>query len=281
MAGTRRGLLHMSSPTSLLKDVRVLDLTRVWAGPLGTRILGDFGAEVIKISDPRVPIDRLSGTNNKLNRNKVNLALRLDHEEGRELFLELVATSDVVVENFRPRVMRNFDLTYERLRKVRPDIVMCSMPGFGTTGEYADYPAFGPSVEAMTGLPSMMGYEGGEPRTSALAFPDPVAGLNATAAIMTALHHRRQTGEGQFIDLALTEGPICQIGEYVAAYSRTGQASRHACRQLTPGARSLRRVPCGWRRQLGRHLRAVRLGMARAVRADGQARAGSRSQVQR
>ena len=205
-----------------MSDVRVLDLTRVWAGPLATRILGDYGAEVIKISDPRVPLDRTSGTNNKLNRNKVNLALRLDQEEGRALFLDLVSTSDVVVENFRPRVMRNFGLTYERLREVRPDIIMCSMPGFGTTGEYADYPAFGPSVEAMTGLPSMMGYEGGEPRTSSLAYPDPVSALNSVAAIMTALHHRRQTGEGQFIDLALTEGPICQIGEHIAAYSRTG-----------------------------------------------------------
>ncbi len=217
-----QSLAPHTSPLTPLKDIRVLDLTRVWAGPLATRILGDYGAEVIKISDPRVPLDRLSGTNNKLNRNKVNLALRLDHEEGRSLFLDLVATSDVVVENFRPRVMRNFGLTYDRLREVRPDIVMCSMPGFGTTGEYADYPAFGPSVEAMTGLSSMMGYEGGEPRTSSLAYPDPVAALNSTAAIMTALHHRRQTGEGQFIDLALTEGPICQIGEYIAAYSRTG-----------------------------------------------------------
>ena len=229
----------------------MLDLTWVWAGPLATRIMGDFGAEVIKISDPRVPLDRLSGTNNKLNRNKVNLALRLDREEGRAVFLELVATSDVVVENFRPRVMRDFGLTYERLREVRPDIVMCSMPGFGTTGEYADYPAFGPSVEAMTGLPSMMGYEGGEPRTSALAFPDPVAALNSVAAIMTALHHRRQTGEGQFIDLALTEGPICQIGEHVAAYSRTG----HQPPRVATRIRSMLRMACiprwetttGWR----------------------------------
>lgn len=219
------------SERGILSDIRVLDLTRVWAGPLATRIMGDYGAQVIKISDPRVPIDRLSGTNNKLNRNKTNLALRLDHEEGRALFLDLVATSDVVVENFRPRVMRNFGLTYDRLREARPDLVMCSMPGFGTTGEYADYPAFGPSVEAMTGLSSMMGYPssssgqatGGEPRTSSLAYPDPVAALNSLAAIMTALHHRRQTGEGQFIDLALTEGPICQIGEHIAAYSRTGR----------------------------------------------------------
>ena len=205
-----------------LADIRILDLTRVWAGPLATRILGDFGAEVIKISDPRVPIDRLGGTNNKLNRNKPNLALRLDHDSGRDAFLELVKTADVVVENFRPRVMKNFNLTYEDLRAVRPDIVMCSMPGYGTTGKYADYPAFGPSVEAMTGIPSMMGYEGGPPRTSSLAFPDPVSALNSVAAIMTALNHRRRTGQGQFIDLALIEGPICQIGEYIAAHSRTG-----------------------------------------------------------
>lgn len=210
------------SESSPLSDLRILDLTRVWAGPLATRILADFGAEVIKISDPRVPIDRQGGTNNKLNRNKPSLALRLDHESGRETFLELTATADVVVENFRPRVMKNFNLTYEDLRAVRPDIVMCSMPGYGTTGKYADYPAFGPSVEAMTGLPSMMGYEGGPPRTSSLAFPDPVSALNSVAAIMTALNHRRRTGQGQFIDLALIEGPICQIGEFIAAHSRTG-----------------------------------------------------------
>ena len=209
-----------SSPP--LADIRILDLTRVWAGPLATRILGDFGADVIKISDPRVPIDRLGGTNNKLNRNKPNLALRLDHDSGRDIFLELAATADVVVENFRPRVMRNFNLTYEDLRAVRPDVIMCSMPGYGTTGKYAEYPAFGPSVEAMTGIPSMMGYEGGPPRTSSLAFPDPVSALNSVAAIMTALNHRRRTGQGQFIDLALIEGPICQIGECIAAHSRTG-----------------------------------------------------------
>ena len=211
------------SSLSPLSGVRVLDLTRVWAGPLATRIMADFGAEVVKISDPRVPIDRSNGTNNKLNRNKSNLAIRLDRESGRRIFLDLVANSDIVVENFRPRVMHNFRLTYNDLRQVRPDIIMCSMPGFGTTGDYRDYPAFGPSVEAMTGLPSMMGYANGPPRTSSLAFPDLVAGLNSVAAMITALHHRMQTGVGQFIDLALTEGPICQIGERIAAHSRTGK----------------------------------------------------------
>ena len=143
-AGTaEKSQSRMTKNKGPLSDIRILDLTRVWAGPLATRILADFGAEVIKISDPRVPIDRAGGTNNKLNRNKPNLALRLDHDSGRDAFLELVKTADVVVENFRPRVMNNFDLTYQNLREVRPDIVMCSMPGFGTTGKYADYPAFG------------------------------------------------------------------------------------------------------------------------------------------
>ena len=214
--------------TGLLKSVRVLDLTRVWAGPLATRMLGDFGAEVVKIGDPRAPSGREGGINNKLNRNKQGLALRLDEAAGKQLFLDLVSVSDVVVENFRPRVMRNFGLTYDVLRGVRPDLIMCSMPGFGTEGEYAEYPAFGPSVETMTGITSLMGYPGGPPQTSAIAYPDAVAGMNSVGAIMTALWHRRRTGHGQFIDLALSEGPVCQIGEQIVAFSRTAkQPARH------------------------------------------------------
>ncbi len=206
-----------------LSGVRVVDLTRVWAGPLATRVLGDFGAHIIKVGDPRMPYERNAGLQSKLGRNKLSVGLRLDLKEGRDAFLELVAVSDVVVENFRPRVMRNFGLTYEDLREARPDIIMCSMPGYGTEGEYAEYPAFGPSVEATTGLSSMMGYEGGPPRTSSQALPDPVAALNSVSAIMTALYHRRKTGRGQFIDMALSEGEICHIGEYIAAHSRTGE----------------------------------------------------------
>jgi crotonobetainyl-CoA:carnitine CoA-transferase CaiB-like acyl-CoA transferase len=187
------------------------------------RMLADFGAEVIKISDPRVPVDRTGGTNNKLNRNKLGLALRLDEPEGRQLFLDLTNISDVVVENFRPRVMRHFDLTYEYLKAVKPDIIMCSMPGFGSEGEYAEYPAFGPSVETMTGITSLMGYPGGPPMVSSIAYPDPLAAMNGSGALMSALLHRRKTGQGQFIDLALSEGPVCQIGEQIVAFSRTGK----------------------------------------------------------
>jgi crotonobetainyl-CoA:carnitine CoA-transferase CaiB-like acyl-CoA transferase len=185
-------------------------------------MLADFGAEVIKISDPRVPVDRESGTNNKLNRNKLGLALRLDEPEGRQLLLDLTNISDVVIENFRPRVMRNFDLTYEDLKTVKPDIIMCSMPGFGSEGEYAEYPAFGPSVETMTGISSLMGYPGGPPMVSGIAYPDPLAAMNGAGALMSALLHRQRTGQGQFIDLALSEGPVCQIGEHIVAFSRAG-----------------------------------------------------------
>lgn len=215
-----------NSRGGLLDGIRVLDLTRVWAGPLATRIMGDFGAHVIKVSDPRMLTNRNVGSNNKLNRNKSNLTLRLDTPEGRSAFLELVAISDIVFESFRPRVMRNFDLEYDSLREMRPDIIMCSLSGYGSSGENADYPAYGTSVESITGLPSLMGYEDGSPMTSGIAYPDPVAGLNAVCAILTALRHRSITGEGQFIDVALSEGPVCQIAEFIAAYAYDGRQFR-------------------------------------------------------
>ena len=109
-----------------LSGLRILDLTRVWAGPLATRIYGDYGADVIKISDPRVPLVTENGLNSKLNRNKRNIGLRLDKSEGRQIFLELTSISDLVIENFRPRVMRNLDLTYETLLKVNPHIITVS-----------------------------------------------------------------------------------------------------------------------------------------------------------
>ena len=114
-----------------LSGLRVLDLTRVWAGPLATRIFGDFGAQIIKISDPRTPVANTNGVNNKLNRNKLSLGLRLDKDSGKGIFRDLVAISDVVIENFRPRVMRNLSLAYDQLKAINHDIVMCSMPGFG------------------------------------------------------------------------------------------------------------------------------------------------------
>ena len=206
----------------LLDGIRVIDLTRVWAGPLVARILADFGAHVVKVADPRIPVDRARGVDNKHNRNKDSIALRLDLPEGRDAFLDLAALSDIVIESFRPHVMRNFKLDYNSLRRARPDIIMCSLSGYGSRGAAAEFPAYGTSVESITGVPSLMGYEGESPMTSGIAYPDPVTGLNAAAAIMTALRHRTATGQGQFIDLALAEGPVCQIGEFIGAYAHNG-----------------------------------------------------------
>ena len=205
-----------------LTGLRVLDLTRVWAGPLATRIYGDYGADIIKISDPRVPLLSPNGLNSKLNRNKKNIGLRLDKPDGREIFLELTVISDVIIENFRPRVMRNLDITYETLAKVNPHIIMCSMPGFGLDGPYSEYPAFGTTAEALAGIPGLIGYDSSLPISTGIAYGDPVSGLNAVGILLTALRHRNITGTGQFIDIALAASPACNLGEFFAANSSNG-----------------------------------------------------------
>jgi len=202
-----------------LSDIRVLDLTRVWAGPLATRVMGDFGADIIKISDPRVQLLSSNGLNHKLNRNKRNIGIRLDIEEGRDVLLGLVKKSDVIIENFRPRVMRNLNIGYDVLKTVKPDIIFVSMPGFGVDGPYSEYPAFGTTAEAVAGIPSLIGYGDGVPISTGIAYGDPISGLNAITLIMAALRIKNQTGHGQFIDIALSASPLCNLGEYVGAYS--------------------------------------------------------------
>ena len=209
-------------PSGALRHLRVIDLTRVWAGPLGTRTLADFGAEVIKVSDPRIPLSRVGKVNDKLNRNKLNIALRLDKSEGRDVFLELVSVGDVVIENFRPRVMRNLDITYEKLLEVNPNLLMCSMPGFGLTGPYSEYPAFGSTAEAMAGINSMIGYVPDRPLQTGLSYADPVSGLNLVNVILAFARRRSVTGKGNFIDLALADSPLGTLGEFFVANSATG-----------------------------------------------------------
>jgi crotonobetainyl-CoA:carnitine CoA-transferase CaiB-like acyl-CoA transferase len=202
-----------------LSDLRVLDLTRVWAGPLATRILGDFGAQIIKISDPRTPNVPSNGINNKLNRNKLSLGLRLDKDEGKRVFKDLVAVSDVVIENFRPRVMRNLRLAYDELTSINPNIVMCSMPGFGMEGPYSEYPAYGTTAEAVAGIPSLIGYDPSVPMPTGIAYGDPISGLHAVGAVLASLRKRSATGSGQFIDIALAAGGAITTGEFLVASS--------------------------------------------------------------
>lgn len=208
-----------------LAGVRVLDFTRVWSGPLCTRILADLGAEVIKIEAPlSAELAAMRGAGfGKLNRNKQGMAIDLRREEGREIVRRLAAKSDVLVENFSARVMPNFGLDYETLRRINPALIMLSMPGFGARGPYCDYMSYGPAIEPMTGLTGLLGYPGEGPLATAIAYPDAVAGVTAAAAVLTALVHQRRTGEGQYLDLSQLEATTCLLGEFIIAAQLAGR----------------------------------------------------------
>ena len=227
----------------LLEGVRVVDLTRIWSGPLATRILGDLGAEVIKIEahhgrGPAVPPAgpggiypggepgerpwNRQGLFNKLNRNKLSVALDLKHERGRELFLRLVAKSDIVIENFSARAMPALDLGYDRLREANEQIIYLAMPAFGLDGPYRDYVGLGPSIEPLIGLQALMGYSESEPRVTSLAITDAISGTTAAVAALTALERRARTGEGAFIDFSQEEAGIAFLGEHLIEYQLEG-----------------------------------------------------------
>ncbi len=226
-----------------LEGVRILDLSRVWAGPLATRILGDLGADVIRVEAPwarsprtipdvivkasaRYPGNEAGakpwnreGMFNKFNRSKRAITLDLGSPDGKALFERLVAVADVVIENYSPRVMPQLGLGYERLREVNPSIVYIGMPGFGWTGPNRDYVALGTMLEPAAGLSSLMGYADSGPYKSGVAWADPVAAMHAAAAILIALHDREADPDrrGQAIELAQLEGMICFVGEEILA----------------------------------------------------------------
>jgi len=220
-----------------LKGLRVLDLTRIWSGPLATRILGDMGAEIIKIeahdgrgprkvqspedksgyypdNDPGTTPWNRQGLNNKLNRNKKSLAINLKSKRGREIFLELVEKSDIVIENFSARAMPSLGLDYAQLKKQNPQIIYVAMPAFGLSGPYREYIGLGPSIEPLTGVCALLGYSSEEPRMSVQALTDAMSGTTAAAAVMTALERRHRTNEGSFIELSQHECGVGYFGEY-------------------------------------------------------------------
>lgn len=231
-----------------LNGVRVLDLTHVWAGPLGTRILGDLGATVVKIEAPLgrgpreykggLPLGGWLGAKPpeepwnvnaifvKLQRNKRSVALDLKADAGRETFLELVAVADVVIENFSARAMPALGLGYPELSAANPKIVYVAMPGFGTSGPYRDRVAFGPTVEPMSGLTSVMGYGPEEPRNTAMALMDPITAVNAAAAVIDALRRRERTGKGAFVEMSLHEGGVAFCGPWLAEHQLGGDIRR-------------------------------------------------------
>lgn len=216
-----------------LHGVRILDLTMVWAGPSGTRLLADMGAEVIKVESARSwdmlrSLHFLSGSPhgwwnraayfNHNNRNKYGITLDLQTERGRELALRLAAMSDLVFENYRADVIGKLRLDYDDVRAVKPDIILVSMPSHGKSGPESHHVAYGTNVEQLAGLTSITGYPGRGPHKSPIAYGDPNAGAIAAAAALAALLHRRETGEGQHVEVAQWEAMIGTIGEHILAH---------------------------------------------------------------
>lgn len=197
------------------------------AGPYGSQILGDLGAEVIKIEVPErgdemrtMGLYRVKETSPyflSINRNKQSVTLDLSRQRGQEIFYDLVKQSDVVFDNFRPGVLEKLHCDYERLRQINPGIICCSVSGYGQDGPYRDRPAFDLVLQAMSGGMSITGEPGGAPVRMGLPIGDLAGGMFAAIAISAALHARDQTGAGQYIDISLLD---CQVAllTYVAQY---------------------------------------------------------------
>lgn len=203
----------MSKP--ILHNIRILDFTWVLAGPYATRLLGDFGAEVIKVQPllPQEDNDAFArGYYNTWNRNKLGITLNLSKPEGISLAKKLAAVSDAVVENFTPRVMANFGLDYENLKKIKPDIIMVSLSVMGQKNPESFYTGYAPTVHALSGMTGLMKIDD-RPVGPGVSYADHVAGLFASMSLLAALEKRRQTGEGQHIDISDVDLVASLLGE--------------------------------------------------------------------
>ena len=218
---------------TVLKGIRILDFTRVLAGPYATRLLADFGAEVIKV-EPRLPRDEddfTRGYHNTWNRNKRGITLDMAKPEGLALARKLVLASDAVVENFTPRVMANWGLDYARLKELKPDIIMVSLSTMGNSGPLRDYAGFGPTIQALAGLTHLTSYPGGPPLGPGGAYADHVGGLFACLALLGALDYRHRTDKGQYIDISQVEAMASLLGDaFIPAKAAAAPESVYRCR---------------------------------------------------
>jgi formyl-CoA transferase len=200
--------------TGPLDGVRVLDVTKVWSGPLATCVLGDLGADVIRVElahgrdgevPPAIPGTGLSWFRQTVHRNKRSVGLDLRTGEGRAEFLRLVRTADVVVENYRPGTLDGWGAGYADCRAVRPDVVFVSVSGWGQYGPGRDRPAYDPVVQAAGGWMALNGPPGGAPVRAPTFLADELAGLHAAIGALAALAHRDRTGEGQHVDVSMLD----------------------------------------------------------------------------
>lgn len=216
----------------LLDGVKVLDLTRVLAGPYCGMMLADMGAEVIKIEMPgrgddarrNAPIvNGESAYYMNLNRNKKGMTLNLKSEEGKRIFRELVKQSDIVLENYRPGVMEKLGLGYEELRKINPAIVYGAVSGFGHYGPYSKRPGYDILGQAMSGLMSTTGWPGGQPTRTGTAISDVMGGISCCVGVLAAYVNRLKTGEGDKVDVSLVDAMVSSLEIINMIYLCTGR----------------------------------------------------------
>ena len=239
-----------------LKGIRVLDLTSVVMGPMATQILGDLGADVITVESARGETNRamgpgphpaLSGTSLNLLRSKRNIALDLTHPDGHDVFMRLAATCDVFVTNLRPSSLGRLRLTYDEVRYARPDVVYCQAHGFPTDTDRANDPAYDDIIQSATGVADAASRAYGEPRLVPILVADKVAGLTIVYAVLAALFHRERSGEGQHIEVPMTQAMtafvLVEHGAGGVSQPPTGPAGYQ--RILTPERRP-QRTADGW-----------------------------------
>ncbi len=229
----RRDLIHMTDTNLPLSRFKVLDLTRARSGPTCVRQLADWGADVIKIEEPTSGGDGYTGGRESsdfqnLHRNKRAMTLNLKAPEGREIFLKLVETADVVVENYRPDVKNRLGIDYDSLRAVNPRIVLGSISGFGQDGPYANRPGYDQVAQGMGGIMSVTGLPGQGPVRAGIAVADITAGLYCSMGIMAALLEREVSGEGQWVDSSLLAAQIAVMDFQAARWTVDGDVASQA-----------------------------------------------------
>ncbi|MFG2516899.1 CaiB/BaiF CoA transferase family protein [Streptomyces sp. NPDC048584] len=231
-----------------LTGLRVLDLATLFAGPLAATLLGDFGAEVVKVEHPRKPDPSRGHGPSKdgiglwwkmLGRNKRAITLDLSTPGGRSTLLRLAGTADVIIENFRPGTLEKWDLGWPELSAVNPRLILTRVTGFGQFGPYAHRPGFGTLAEAMSGFAAITGEPDAPPTLPPFGLADSIAGLTTAYAVMTALAGRDRTGEGQVVDMALIEPILTVLGPQPTWYDQLGHV------QPRTGNRSQNNAPRG------------------------------------
>lgn len=229
------------SQRSALDGLRVLDLSRALAGPFCTQMLGDLGADVLKVEQPG------AGDNSRawgppyeggessyylsINRNKRSLALDLQPESGKAILRQLIARSDVLVANFIPGVLERLGFSYDECRAIKPDLIYCAISGFGQVGPQRERPAYDQVLQGVGGLMSITGDPDAPPTRIGIAIADLMSGMFAAYAIMAAAYHRERTGEGQMIDTSLLDGQVAMLTYQAGRYFATGEAPQPVGRQ--------------------------------------------------